>query len=155
MVNGQLIHGLLHPELGHMRIRGQREAVDYKGICPFHEYCLEGLASGPAIKARWNQPAETLRPDHPAWIEESGYLAEGIVNIILVLSPERIILGGGVMQQDFLFPMIQRRVQQLLNGYIDKPQVGENIEKYIIPPELGNQAGLLGAIALALINNRV
>ena len=124
----------------------------FKGICPFHEYCLEGLASGPAIKARWNQAAETLEPDHPAWIEEAAYLAEGIMNIILVLSPQVIILGGGVMQQEFLFPMIHSRVKQLLNGYVHKAEILDHIEDYIIPPSLGNQAGLLGAIALAVRN---
>ena len=91
-----------------------------------------------------------LEPDHPAWIEEASYLAEGVVNIILVLSPEKIILGGGVMQQKFLFPLIHEKVQDLLNGYIHKAEILENIDQYIIPPSLGNQAGLLGAIALAV-----
>lgn len=150
MVNGELVHGLLHPELGHMRLRGNSSSSDFNGICPFHEYCLEGLASGPAIEARWGQPAVELDSTHPAWTAEAEYLAEGLVNIILVLSPERIILGGGVMQQEFLFPMIREKVQHLLNGYIYKPEILEDIDQYIIPPKLGNQAGLLGAIALAV-----
>jgi fructokinase len=151
MVEGQLIHGLLHPELGHMRLRGP-EGADFKGICPFHDYCLEGLAAGPAIEARWNQAANTLAPDHPAWELEAAYLAEGISNIILTLSPEVIILGGGVMHQKFLFPLIRKKVQQLLNGYVHKPEILDNIHNYIIPPGLGDQAGLLGAVALAIRN---
>jgi len=150
LVNGKLNHGLLHPELGHIRLRGSDDNAGFKGICPFHDYCLEGLASGPAIKARWNQAAESLAPEHPAWIEEAGYLAEGLVNIILVLSPERIILGGGVMQKAFLFPMIHKKVQELLNGYVQKAEILNKIEEYIIPPSLGNKAGLLGAIALVI-----
>ena len=155
MVNGELVHGLLHPEMGHMRLRGSSSSTDFKGICPFHEYCLEGLASGPAIEARWGQPAVELEPTHPAWTTEAEYLAEGIVNIILLLSPERIILGGGVMQQEFLFPMIRDKVQHLLNDYIHKPVILEYIDRYIIPPKLGNQAGLLGAIALAVKQKRI
>jgi len=150
MVNGRLIHGLLHPEIGHMRLRGNGDHSEFKGVCPFHDFCLEGLASGPAIKARWGQPAETLPSEHPAWHAEAEYLAEGIANIILMLSPEIIILGGGVMEQKFLFPMIHTHVLRLLNGYIQKRQVLEEIDQYIVPAQLGSHAGLLGAIALAI-----
>lgn len=150
MVNGQLVHGLLHPEVGHMRLRGKHGKAAFKGVCPYHDFCLEGLASGPAIEAQWGQPADSLPPDHPAWVTEAQYLSEGIVNIILVLSPEKIILGGGVMEQKSLFPLIRRNVKQLLNNYIQRVEITEKIEQYIVPPKLGKQAGLLGAIALAL-----
>jgi fructokinase len=150
MVNGRLNHGLLHPEMGHIRLRAEGSDQGFKGICPFHDYCLEGLASGPAIKSRWGLPAEELPENHPAWLDEAGYLAEGIANIILVISPEIVVLGGGVMQQDFLFPMIQEIVQRQLNSYIQRSEIIDQIENYIVPAMLGKQAGLLGAIALAI-----
>ena len=108
------------------------------------------MASGPAIKSRWGLPAEELPENHPAWLDEAGYLAEGIANIILVISPEIVVLGGGVMQQDFLFPMIQEIVQRQLNSYIQRSEIIDQIENYIVPAMLGKQAGLLGAIALAI-----
>ena len=133
-----------------MRLRGNHVISEFKGVCPYHDFCLEGLASGPAIEAQWKQPADSLPPDHPAWVTEAQYLSEGIANIILVLSPEKIILGGGVMEQKNLFPMIHLNVKQLLNNYIQRTEITEKIEQYIVPPELGKKAGLLGAIALAL-----
>ena len=149
-INGRLLHGLLHPELGHMRIRSDTiNSSNLTGICPFHQNCLEGLASGPAIQAIWNIPAEKIPPEHIAWDHEAKFLAEGIANIILMFSPEIIILGGGVMQQTFLFPPIRKNVQELLNGYIRKPEILESIEDYIVPAKLGADAGLLGALALA------
>ncbi len=150
LVNGQLLHGLLHPEMGHMRLGENNAKSDFAGVCPFHKNCLEGLASGPAIEAQWGIPAEKLPDDHPAWEMEAKYLAEGIANIILILSPEIIILGGGVMRQRKLFPKIHKHVQALLNNYIQKPEIVENIEDYIVPAKLDKHAGLLGAIALAL-----
>ena len=154
LVNGQLLHGLLHPEMGHMRLGENNAESEFTGICPFHEHCLEGLASGPAIEAQWGIPAEKLPDDHPAWEIEAKYLAEGITNIILILSPEIIILGGGVMQQKKLFPKIHKHVQALLNNYIQKPEIVEKIEDYIVPAKLGKHAGLLGAIALALVEEK-
>jgi fructokinase len=150
LVNGHLIHGLLHPEMGHVRIRADGLDVSDKGICPFHEYCLEGLASGPAMQARWSILPQEIPPDHPAWKLEAQFLAEGLTNIILILSPNIIILGGGIMSQESLFPLVRERVVNLLNGYIQHPDILENIDEYIIPPELGDNAGLLGAVALAL-----
>ncbi|MEJ2759803.1 MAG: ROK family protein [Anaerolineales bacterium] len=150
LVNGELVHGLLHPEIGHMRIRANEEWGDFKGVCIFHDYCLEGLASGPAIQARWGKPAEKLAADHPAWDAEAAILAGGVANLILTISPQVIILGGGVMSQSQLFPLIHARVRQLLNGYIQHPAILEYIEEYIVPPQLGKDAGLLGAAALAM-----
>ncbi|NLF66570.1 MAG: ROK family protein [Chloroflexi bacterium] len=149
MVGGSLLHGLLHPEMGHVRLPHDRQQDPYPGRCPYHGDCLEGLASGPAIAARWGQPAETLPVDHPAWALEAHYLALGLVNFIVTLSPQRIILGGGVMAQAQLFPLVRRRVLELLNGYVQSPRLLEAIDTYIVPPALGRRAGVLGALALA------
>jgi len=149
LVEGHLIHGLMHPEMGHVRIPHDFQADPFPGLCPYHGDCLEGLACGPAIKARWGQPAETLPPDHPAWALEAHYLALGLVAYIVTLSPQRIMLGGGVMAQTHLFPLIRQEVQALLNGYIQSPALLGQIQDYIVPPALGNRAGVLGAIALA------
>jgi fructokinase len=149
MVNGKLIHGLMHPEMGHIRIPHDRDMDPYTGFCPYHGDCLEGLAAGPAVEGRWGQRGETLPEDHPAWLLEADYLAFGLVNIICILSPQRIILGGGVMQQRQLFPLVRRRVRELLNGYIPVPAILDQIDDYIVPPGLGDRAGVLGAIALA------
>lgn len=148
LVNGRFMHGLIHPEMGHIRL--PRHPDDsFGGVCPYHGDCLEGMTTGPALAERWGQPAETLPPDHPAWEIEAHYLAYGLVNFICTLSPQRIIMGGGVMEQRHLFPMIRQKTQQLLNGYIAAPVILEKIESYIVPPGLGNKAGVLGAIALA------
>lgn len=154
MVGGKLMHGLVHPEMGHIRLphdsAGQGPDVDpFPGICPYHGDCLEGLASGPAIEARWGQAPETLPAGHPAWRLEAHYLALALVNFVCTLSPQRIIIGGGVMKQHHLFPLIRTRVQELLNGYVQAPEILNAIDEYIVPPILGGRAGVLGAIALA------
>lgn len=149
IVNGSLIHGLVHPEMGHMLIPHDWQADPFPGVCPYHGDCLEGLATGPAIEARWGQEGEQLPRDHPAWQLEAQYLALGLVNLISTLSPQRIILGGGVMGQGQLFPLIRTRVQELLNDYISAREIQENIDDFIVPPGLGARAGILGAIALA------
>jgi fructokinase len=149
MVEGKLVHGLMHPEMGHAHIPHNLERDPFEGACPFHKDCLEGLAAGPAIEARWGARGETLPENHPAWELEAHYLALGLVNFISVLSPQRIIMGGGVMQNKKLFPLIRKEVQNLLNRYILVPEILEHIDEYIVPPALGGQAGVLGAIALA------
>jgi fructokinase len=149
LANGRLLHGLLHPELGHMRIAHDRQADPYAGFCPYHGDCLEGLAAGPALEARWGQRGETLPAGHPAWALEAHYLAQGLANCILVLSPQRLILGGGVMQQPQLFPLVRREVQALLNEYVETPALRAGIDDYICPPGLGTRSGVLGALALA------
>jgi len=148
LVNGRPMHGLVHPEMGHVRL--PRHADDFfPGVCPYHGDCLEGMATGPALEARWGQSPETLPADHPAWEMEAHYLAFGLVNFICTLSPQRIVMGGGVMEQSHLFPLIRQRVQALLNGYVQSPTILEQIDGYIVPPALGKRAGVLGAIALA------
>ena len=148
--NNGLMHGLTHPEAGHILLRRDPARDPYKGFCPFHGDCLEGLASGPAMNERWGKKAETLPLDHPAWALEAHYLAQAVADSIFFLSPKRIILGGGVMQQQQLFPLIRREVVALLKGYVQSPAILEHIDEYIVPPALGNQAGMLGCIAMAM-----
>lgn len=149
VVEGKLVHGLIHPEMGHILIRRHPEDK-YIGHCPFHQDCLEGLAAGPAIEARWSKKAYELNEMHPAWLMESYYIAQALVNYILVLSPEKMILGGGVMNQLHLFPMIRDQVAVLLNGYVQHPVLSGDAESFIVQPGLGDKAGLTGALALAL-----
>lgn len=150
VVEGRLIHGLMHPEMGHVRIPHDWDRDPYPGMCSYHGDCLEGLACGPAIQGRWGRRAETLPADHAAWQLEAHYLALGLIAYLVTLSPQRMILGGGVMQQRHLFPMIHAEVQSLLNGYIQSPMIGDRIDEYIVPPALGNRAGVLGGIALGI-----
>ncbi|HEX9029508.1 MAG TPA: ROK family protein [Anaerolineales bacterium] len=144
------IHGLVHPEIGHMLIPHNRDLDPFPGVCPYHGDCFEGLASGPAIKQRWDQAGELLPVDHPAWELEAHIIALALVNLILCYSPRKIVLGGGVMQQKGLFPLIRQKVQQNLNRYVRSEQITEHIDQYIVPPALGNRAGVLGAVALAM-----
>jgi fructokinase len=138
---GRVIHGMSHPEMGHIRIPHDTGADPFTGCCPYHGDCLEGLASGPAIAARWGTEARDLPPDHPAWTLEAHYLALAVVNFACTLSSARIILGGGVMLQAQLFPKIRSEVARLINGYVGLPE--------IVPPTLGDRAGVCGALVLA------
>jgi fructokinase len=149
MVNGQLLHGLVHPELGHIPLAHNWAADPYKGGCPYHGDCLEGMAAGPAIGERWGKPAYELPAEHPAWELEAHYLALAMQTFIVTISPQRIILGGGVMEQPQLFPKVRQKTVAYLNGYVQNPAILERIDQFIVPPGLGNQAGVLGAIALA------
>lgn len=149
MIGGQLMHGLLHPEMGHILIPHDLSADPFVGVCPFHQDCLEGLASGLAMEKRWGKKASSLPPTHPAWALEAKYLALGVVNFILTLSPQRIIIGGGVMAQTQLFPMVRAQVSAQLGSYLDVPEITRDIDSYILPPKLGDNAGFAGAFALA------
>jgi len=149
LMGGQLMHGLVHPEMGHLRLPRDAAADPFPGACPFHGDCLEGLASGPALLARWGRAAEALPPEHAGWALEARYLALALVNLICTLSPQRIIIGGGVMEQSHLFPLVRRDVKALLNDYVQAPAILEDIDDYIVPPALGGRAGVLGALALA------
>ncbi len=149
LVRGSLLHGLIHPEMGHIRVPHDRQADPFAGACPYHGDCFEGLANGPAIEQRWGTRGELLPPDHPAWALEARYIALALTSYICTLSPQRIILGGGVMKQAQLFAMVRQQVQQLLNGYVQSPEILQRIDRYIVPPALGDKAGVLGAIALA------
>ena len=147
-VEGKLLHGLLHPELGHIPLPHDRKKDPFDGVCPFHGDCFEGLATGVSIEKRWGQRSATLPPEHPAWDLEVEYISHALTAYSYTLSPQRIILGGGVGQLPHMLPRIQQRTQQLINGYIKSPAILENIETYIVNPGLGNLSGVLGAIAL-------
>lgn len=147
VANGRLVQGLLHPEMGHFRPPRHPDDA-FPGACPFHRDCLEGLAAGPAIAARWGQKAEELPPDHPAWEIEAHYLAHLAATLAMVLSPRRILLGGGVMAQETLLPKIRRQLAELLGGYL-AALTPEDLEGYLAPPGLGSRAGVLGALVLA------
>ena len=148
MVNGRLLHGLIHPEMGHIILAHDWQKDPYAGHCPYHGDCLEGMAAGPAIEERWGIKGQELTPDHPAWELEAEYLAQALHSLICTLSPQRIIMGGGVMAQPHLFPLVRQKTQQHLNGYVQHPAILQQIDEYIVPPGLGNLAGVLGAIAL-------
>jgi fructokinase len=148
LLDGKPLSGLAASEMGHLFLPAA-EADDFKGSCPFHGRCLEGIASGPAIAERWGRPGKDLGENHPAWELEAEYLAAGIVNYILVLSPERIIAGGGVMQQGGLFPLIRRKIQNKLNGYVDRIEITERIDEYLVEPGLGSRSGILGCLVMA------
>jgi len=147
---GRPLVGLLSPEMGHLRIPHDRELDPFQGACPYHGDCFEGLAAGPAVEARLGQRGETLPDDHPFWDVEAGYIASALVNYVLSLAPQRIIIGGGVMQKSSMFPTVRTKVQELLNNYINHDVVLNKIDEYIVPPALGGRAGMLGAIALIM-----
>jgi fructokinase len=149
MINGAPMRGLVHPEMGHVRIPHDREMDPFAGSCPFHSDCLEGLASGPAMEARWGARAETLPDDHPAWALEARYLALALANFVCTVSPQRIVIGGGVMERGSLLPMVRRQVQALLAGYVEAPELGAGMDGYLVAPGLGHRAGVMGALALA------
>jgi fructokinase len=149
VVNGKPLHGLIHPEMGHIVLPHDRQLDPFPGSCPYHVDCFEALATGPSIQKRWGQSAENLPVDHPAWDLESTYIALAMQSIICTLSPQRIVLGGGVMQQPHLFPLIRKKTQSNLNRYVQAPQILENIDQYIVPPGLGTHSGMMGALALA------
>jgi fructokinase len=148
MVGGRLMHGLLHPELGHMRVPHDRQRDAFAGVCPYHGDCLEGLASGRALEARWGRPPEEIE-DERAWELEAEYLALGLVNVISILSPQRIVVGGGVAKQPSLLPMVRDHVRELAASYFAAPELDERLDEYVVPPALGDRSGVLGAIELA------
>lgn len=141
---GRLVHGAVHPEVGHLRVPRHPEDT-FEGVCPFHGDCLEGMCSGPAIHRRWGTEAKELAPGHPAWEMEAWYLAQGVIALAAVVSPSIVVLGGGVPQAEGLHARVAARVKALSNGYF------EGVEKpgYVVPPELGQQAGIIGALLLA------
>ncbi|HUF64056.1 MAG TPA: ROK family protein [Verrucomicrobiales bacterium] len=149
VLDGRSLQGLFHPEMGHLLLRRDHRQDPFEGICPYHRDCLEGLASGPALSSRWKTEPRNLPSDHPAWPLEAEYLGQAVTQWILTLSPEIIVLGGGVMKQLHLFPLIRRKVRALLNGYLPLPQILDLPESYIRPPDLGDRSGIAGAFALA------
>ncbi|MBQ8092023.1 MAG: ROK family protein [Clostridia bacterium] len=149
IANGRPVHGMMHPEIGHIMVTPDPADPMPNGVCPYHPHCLEGLAAGPSMEKRWGISAKELPHDHKAWDIESTYLAQLCAYAILALSPEKIILGGGVMQQKFLLPLIRQKTVKLLNGYIAHPNFEDGLETYIVEPGLGTRSGITGAYLLA------
>ena len=150
LVNGIPLHGLMHPEIGHLFVRRHALDTEFSGVCPFHGDCLEGLASGPAIMKRSGCELSSLSADHPQWTLQADYLAQLCATLVLTVSPRRIILGGGVMSCLGLFPLIQRRMLHWLAGYVDHTELLLHTDRYIVAPGLGQRAGVLGALSLAM-----
>ena len=148
VVHGKLLQGLSHPEMGHILVR-RHEKDTYEGKCPYHEDCLEGLAAGPAIEARWGEKAVNLEGREDVWEMEGFYIAQALMQYILILSPKKIILGGGVMKQKHVFPIIYDHLKKLLNQYVVLPELGASIDSYIVSPGLGDNAGVVGSLLLA------
>lgn len=145
-IEGKLLHGMLHPEAGHVMIQ-RREGDNYQGKCPYHKTCLEGMAAGPAVEERWGRKAVELKDWKEVWDLEAYYIAQALTGYILTLSPEMIILGGGIMHQEQLFPMIRSYVKEMLGGYIKTEEL-ENMENYIVPASLNDDQGIMGALEL-------
>jgi fructokinase len=150
LANGTALHGLVHPEIGHLFVRRHALESGFPGVCPFHGDCLEGLASGPAIMQRSGGELSSLSADHPQWTLEADYLAQLCATLVLTVSPRRIILGGGVMNCQALFPLIHRRLLHWLAGYVDHSELLQHTDRYVVPPGLGQRAGVMGALSLAM-----
>jgi fructokinase len=152
ITGGQMIHGLIHPEMGHIFIP-REPGDDFAGVCPYHGDCWEGLCSGPSMRKRTGVPAEDLPPDHPAWALETKYIAYAVADIACILSPKRVIIGGSVRKagqlgEERFFRLIREKVRAVLNGYISSKSLEDKMDGYIVPPLLGDDAGICGAIAL-------
>lgn len=150
LVNGEPLHGLMHPEIGHIHPRRHADDRDFAGVCPFHGDCLEGLAGGPAIVARSGARLDALAHGHLQWDIEADYLAQLCAQLVVTVSPRRIVLGGGVMSQVRLLPMIRDRMHHWLRGYVDRPELSTRIDEYVVAPGLGSKSGVLGALSLAI-----
>lgn len=148
MAGGKLLHGMLHPELGHIKM-AVADGDTYKGKCPYHGTCFEGMAAGPAIEERWGKKAIELADNDKVWDLESTYIAQALSTYILTLSPQIIILGGGVMHQKQLFPLIRKKVLEQLNGYVLTKELAD-IDNYIVPASLNDDQGIMGSIKLAM-----
>ena len=147
MCAGRLLHGMLHPEAGHMLVR-TRPTEEGRCVCPSHASCLEGLASGPAIAARWGKPAAELADNDEVWALEGDYLGQMCANLVLMYSPRRIVLGGGVMHQEQLYGIVRKKTLEYLGGYIQTAEL-KDMERYICAPGCGGDQGILGAAELA------
>ena len=148
LAEGKLLHGMMHPEAGHILLH-RHPADAYEGWCPFHKDCLEGLAAGPALEKRWGAKGDTLTDRAEVWEMESYYIAQACVNYCMILSPERIVLGGGVMKQPALLPLVREKFTELLAGYIRTKEVAD-VENYIVGASLNDNQGVMGCIGLAL-----
>ena len=150
LVDGAPLHGLMHPEIGHIYPRRHALDPEFRGVCPFHGDCMEGVASGPAILARTGACLVELDETHPQWEIEADYLGQLCAQLVVTVSPQRIVMGGGVMSQVRLLPLIRARLRHWLGGYIDRSEILVAADRYVVAPELGNNAGVLGALVLAI-----
>jgi fructokinase len=148
VLGGRPLHGLVHPEVGHMRVRRQ-EGDDFPGTCPFHGDCLEGLACGPALEKRWGRRGEDLPADHPAWQLEASYLSQCVVNLVMTVSPQIVVMGGGIMEVEGLRDRVRTGVREMIGGYLASDLLGEHIDRFVVAPGLGADSGVLGAFGLA------
>lgn len=153
MAEGKLVHGLIHPEWGHIILSRHPQDPLTRGVCPYHENCAEGFAAGTAMLARWAMPAQDLPDDHQGWDMEAYYLAQICVTALMTVSPQRILLGGGVMHHRELYPMVRRHVSELLGGYLSSPAL-HDMDRFIMPPALYPDSGLVGGALLALLATR-
>lgn len=149
-IGGRLVHGMLHPEAGHILLSRHPEDPG-ECVCPYHDNCIEGLASGTSIEARWGKNAKELADNELVWEIESYYLAQGLVDYIMTVSPKKIILGGGVMHQEHLFPLIRKKVKEMIGGYLKTEEL-EHMDTYIVPNSLNDDQGILGALQLAWLS---
>lgn len=145
VVDGKVLSGFGHPEMGHLLVRMHPDD-DFEGVCPYHGNCLEGVAAGPAIEKRYGKKGHELAEDKKVWEIEAFYLAQALVNYTLILSPEKIVLGGGVMKQTQLLSMIKEQFTQLMAGYVATP----SLDEYIVTPELEDNAGITGCLLMAI-----
>ncbi len=150
VVNGDTLYGLTHPEMGHILIRQLKED-SCEGICPSHKDCLEGLVSGPAIEKRCGMKASMIPKDDPVWDYAADYIGQALMTFVLVLSPEIILIGGGVSQQEQIFPKIRTAFKKHMNGYIKHKVLEGDLTDYIMYPKNGQLAGLYGAFQLAVL----
>ncbi len=148
MAGGKLLHGMLHPEAGHV-LMARREDDTYEGKCPYHGTCFEGLAAGPAIGERWGRPAQELADRDDVWDLEAYYLAQALVNYIMTLSPQKIIMGGGVMHMEGLLDRVRSKVTDLLAGYLKTDELND-LENYIVLASLNDDQGIMGALKLGM-----
>jgi fructokinase len=154
LIEGVPLHGLLHPEIGHIHPRRHPLDANFAGVCPFHGDCLEGLASGPAILARSGRELQHLDAAHIQWELQADYLGQLCAQLVLTVSPQRIIIGGGVMAQQRLFPLLRERMLHWLGGYVQRAEILADIDHFVVPPGLGSRAGVLGALSLAVDASR-
>lgn len=150
LVHDQLLHGLLHPEIGHLVVPAPKNSQAVQAVChcPFHKSCVEGFISGAALAVRWGVKADALPDDHPAWEEVADVMANALMNLTLSVCPKRIILGGGVMEQPHILPLIRGKLSKAMNGYLRVEQFGPGMDQFIVSPGLKGQSGILGSLAL-------
>ncbi len=153
IINGELVHGLVHPEFRHIKIPHDKHIDPFIGICPYHRDCFEGLASGPALEERWHISPSLLPKHHMAWELEADYISLALMNLICTISPQKIILGGDVMHQVHLFEKIHQKTRDVLNNYIKSKYLEDHIQELIAMPYLQDNSGIFGALDLAMINN--